>query len=121
MYAGIGQSLGSLIGGALSKRYGISKAFQYCGWLDVAMLVAFVGHQMIQKWKGEAPVTVQFDRHSEVELKKHNKPKSMPLVVWSNEKGFELFLKKLLLLVNTVLEDMRGKILLGVRDFIRFR
>lgn len=39
MYAGLGQSLGSLVGGGLSKALGISKAFYLCSFIDVLILV----------------------------------------------------------------------------------
>ncbi len=120
MYAGIGQSLGSLIGGALCKRYGISKAFQYCAWLDFAMLIAFLSYQLIQKWKGETPATVQFDQPSGLEPPKENKIKPLPLVVLSKEQRFDRFLKKLLVLFNTLYGDFRFKILQVARS-IKFR
>mmetsp|Transcript_18947 Transcript_18947/g.19065 ORF Transcript_18947/g.19065 Transcript_18947/m.19065 type:complete len:477 (+) Transcript_18947:165-1595(+) len=41
VYGGIGQSLGSLIGGALCKQMGISKAFYYWAGVDTIFLILF--------------------------------------------------------------------------------
>ncbi|CAM9154136.1 unnamed protein product, partial [Hapterophycus canaliculatus] len=40
-YGGIGQSLGSLIGGSLSMRFGTAKAFLLYAGVDACLLVAF--------------------------------------------------------------------------------
>jgi hypothetical protein len=40
-YGGLGQSLGSLVGGSLSKRYGIPSTFLMCGLVDLAVLALF--------------------------------------------------------------------------------
>lgn len=38
-YGGLGQSVGSLIGGALSKRMGLSEAFKYCWKVEGLILL----------------------------------------------------------------------------------
>lgn len=45
MYGGLGQSLGSLIGGDLSRRFGIERTFLYCAAFNMALLVAFLIYQ----------------------------------------------------------------------------
>ena len=47
MYAGLGQSLGSLVGGRLSNRYGISNAFLTAAKLDAMALVGFAAYQIV--------------------------------------------------------------------------
>lgn len=47
MYGGLGQSLGSLLGGALSKQFGISKAFTYCARADAVVLGLFIIYQLV--------------------------------------------------------------------------
>lgn len=46
MYAGLGQSLGSLIGGGLSKAMGISEAFYLCSSADIVILVVFALYRL---------------------------------------------------------------------------
>ena len=46
VYGGIGQSLGSLLGGALSKRYGIATTFLYCGAADCVVLALYATQQL---------------------------------------------------------------------------
>jgi hypothetical protein len=57
IYGGLGQSLGSLIGGEMSKNLGIQKAFYICGAVDMVILVLFAVHQMIV-YKGVDPMDV---------------------------------------------------------------
>lgn len=120
MYAGIGQSLGSLIGGSLCKQYGISTAFQYCALLDFAMLAAFICYQIFQKWKGEGPTTVQFEDLADQELVKPINKTKLPLILWNQEKGFESFFKQFVVFVNTLYDDCLNKIL-HLRHSIKFR
>lgn len=47
IYGGIGQSLGSLIGGYLSKHFGIEKTFKYCAVVDFVILAVFLLYQRI--------------------------------------------------------------------------
>lgn len=51
MYGGLGQSLGSLLGGELSRRYGIVKAFLYCGATEALLLAAFVFYQRVSHFQ----------------------------------------------------------------------
>jgi len=44
IYGGVGQSLGSLIGGGLSSRWGTSKAFYLYGAADIALVGLFAGY-----------------------------------------------------------------------------
>ena len=46
VYAGVGQSAGALIGGALCKRHGISKSFYICGAVDLVLLLMFGLYQL---------------------------------------------------------------------------
>jgi MFS family permease len=55
MYGGLGQSLGSLIGGYLSKRYGISSTFKACAAID---LVIFVLYMLYQRFGESKVVTI---------------------------------------------------------------
>ena len=41
VYGGLGQSIGSLVGGKLSAKFGIAKAFQYMASVDAAVLALF--------------------------------------------------------------------------------
>jgi hypothetical protein len=45
VYGGIGQSLGSLIGGDLSRKMGIVRAFYSCAAVDGFILLAFLLYQ----------------------------------------------------------------------------
>ena len=45
VYGGLGQSIGSLIGGMLSKQMGLKKAFFTCGITDLVFLVIFLIYQ----------------------------------------------------------------------------
>ena len=47
MYAGLGQSMGSLIGGKLSEKYGISNAFLVSAKMDAVALACFTIYQLI--------------------------------------------------------------------------
>ena len=51
VYGGVGQSIGSLIGGGLSKKYGISKAFYIFAGVDAFMLFLFTLYRIIYRPK----------------------------------------------------------------------
>ena len=51
MYAGLGQSIGSLVGGKLSDRYGISNAFIVAAKVDAVALFGFIAYQLINHIK----------------------------------------------------------------------
>lgn len=51
MYAGLGQSMGSLLGGALSDKYGISNAFMAAAKFDAVALFGFTSYQLINHIK----------------------------------------------------------------------
>lgn len=57
MYGGLGQSLGSLIGGYLSKRYGISMTFQRCAMVDLVILGIFLVYQRVEDFNAIHSVT----------------------------------------------------------------
>ena len=46
IYGGLGQSIGSLIGGELVRSAGISAAFYKCAAVDGVLLLAFLGYQL---------------------------------------------------------------------------
>ncbi len=47
IYGGVGQSLGSLIGGELSRRFGIKTSFLYCAIVELIILVSFILYQAL--------------------------------------------------------------------------
>ena len=47
MYGGLGQSMGSLVGGILCRKVGISRTFTLCAWADATILVFFMIYQCI--------------------------------------------------------------------------
>ena len=49
IYAGLGQSVGALIGGYLSKHWGIARAFSFCGIIDSVILSIFSAY-VIKSW-----------------------------------------------------------------------
>jgi len=49
IYAGLGQSIGALIGGELVRTMGISAAFYRCATVDGVILLAFVTLHSITK------------------------------------------------------------------------
>ena len=48
MYGGLGQSIGSLIGGWMSTRVGISRTFLLCGAADLVCLKLFLAYSHVQ-------------------------------------------------------------------------
>jgi predicted MFS family arabinose efflux permease len=63
IYGGIGQSLGSLIGGELSRNFGIQKAFYYCAFADIVILACFSFYQLIVKLSSKiSTTTVKVDK-----------------------------------------------------------
>ena len=48
-YNGLGQSVGSLVGGALSKRVGIIRTFNLCAVLDTVLALGFAGYLVFFK------------------------------------------------------------------------
>ena len=61
IYGGLGQSIGSLIGGELVRTGGISSAFYKCAAVDGVLLIGFVLYLAVTKMaaiqKGESSVT----------------------------------------------------------------
>ena len=70
VYGGIGQSLGSLIGGALSRRLGIPKSFFYCAGVDLAILVAFLGYQGAVKIAAEKSKVIESNSANSSQIEK---------------------------------------------------
>ena len=58
MYGGLGQSIGAIIGGQLSQKVGISKAFYYSGTVDLGILILFIIYQIILK-NNESIISIQ--------------------------------------------------------------
>ena len=48
MYGGLGQSIGSLIGGWMSSHFGISRTFLLCGAADLVCLKLFLAYNHMQ-------------------------------------------------------------------------
>lgn len=56
-YNGLGQSVGSLVGGALSKRIGIINVFKVCGVFDAVLATLFFSYMRHQRRKGGSGFT----------------------------------------------------------------
>jgi hypothetical protein len=108
MYAGLGQSLGSLIGGAMCKRYGIQSTFQYCAAIDFGIFSVFLAYQGILNLRlakidaisSKPTLTTDketFKGGSKVDREEAVKSlRPMPLIIWSKDQGLARFAKKLL-------------------------
>jgi MFS family permease len=94
VYGGLGQSVGALVGGAMSKKYGISKAFYICGGVDFVTLSLFVIYQLrlsLLKMTGEnAKLTLSNQREREKNSKnrKNLKKDSTDSSYSSNARAF---------------------------------
>jgi hypothetical protein len=66
-YAGLGQSIGALIGGAMARKMGISKTFYACGVIDTVCLAIVATYQLIDIRKQHKEQQAQAQTQTQVQ------------------------------------------------------